>query len=133
MKLIRSIKLISIAIDKDGYFSAKTDKGIFRGGKVTVVKNGKQKNKIKKQTKLAQQKGKSRTKAVPKKKNKILLTSYLKYALERWVENHPDVWQENEYGVPHFWWVQNAIGDLVGWQEEWATFTSGLMKKHRIK
>lgn len=133
MKLISSIKLMSITIDRNGYFSVKTDRGIFRGGKARVVKDGKQKEKIEKQTRMAKQKSKSRAQAARKKKKEILLADLLKRRLERWVNNHPDVWQENEFGVPHFWWVQNAIGDLVGWQGGWAIFTSNLMKKHSIK
>lgn len=46
-----------------------------------------------------------------------------------WVKRHPDVWQANESQgqgrlppPPHFWWVQNAVGDLIDWVErpdEW--------------
>lgn len=30
--------------------------------------------------------------------------------LQAWLRNHPEVWETNENGVPHWWWVQNALG-----------------------
>lgn len=33
-----------------------------------------------------------------------------------WVENHPDVFRIHDDESP-FWWVQNCLGDILGWQE----------------
>lgn len=32
--------------------------------------------------------------------------------IKKWIKNHPDVWHTDETGTPHFWWVQNLLGDL---------------------
>lgn len=54
----------------------------------------------------------------------LTLTEFkMKRRFEEWVENHPDVWYEER-----FWYVQNAIGDLLGWPEWWSEFVSELEK-----
>lgn len=39
--------------------------------------------------------------------------------IEDWARNHPDVWEENEHGTSHWWWVQNLLGTLrlLKWED----------------
>lgn len=46
---------------------------------------------------------------------------------KKWVKNHPDVFHDMD---GRFWYVQNAVGDLLGWSKEYSNFISKLIKKY---
>lgn len=50
-----------------------------------------------------------------------------KKKFKKWVDNHPDVWDSDPTGTPHFWWVQNALGDLFNWGRDYVIFIYKLL------
>lgn len=36
----------------------------------------------------------------------------MKQKVIQWIESHPDVWQKNEQGIPHVWWVMNCLATI---------------------
>lgn len=48
---------------------------------------------------------------------------------KKWVKNHPDVF--NNFN--RFWYVQNAVGDLIGWTKEYQEYSAKLFKKAHEK
>ncbi len=53
----------------------------------------------------------------------------IKIYLTNWVKHHPDVWLKDENGTPHFWWVQNAVGDILAWPSWYSKFINKLEKE----
>jgi hypothetical protein len=39
---------------------------------------------------------------------------HIKKGLKKWVNNHKDCWQTDDFGVAKFWYVSNCLGDLLG-------------------
>ena len=59
----------------------------------------------------------------------------VKAIMREWVKNHPDVFTKNytmmdgdTYTQP-FWWVQNCVGDLIGWPKWYADFINELWEE----
>lgn len=53
-----------------------------------------------------------------------------KKVFETWLKRHGNVWEKDENENSHFWWVQNAIGDLFGWEEWYTKFINKMQKKY---
>lgn len=44
---------------------------------------------------------------------------------KKWIKNHKDVFNETE----RFWYVQNAVGDILEWSEEYSEYVSYLQER----
>jgi len=44
---------------------------------------------------------------------------------KKWIKNHKDVFNN----MDRFWYVQNAVGDILGWTVEYSEYVSSLQEK----
>ena len=67
------------------------------------------------------------------------LDSEFERNFKKWLKRHPDVWlgfgikHEKEITTPHFWYVQNCLGDLFGWSEEYIKFIGKIIDKKYLE
>lgn len=45
-----------------------------------------------------------------------------------WIDNHPDCLQ-NQIGADHFWYVQNAIGDILEWPKWYSEMIQDILRQ----